>query len=90
MYKEASLVLKLANHLKIIIIASAAIAIYWLIQLIIGHSPPLSSMNTIFIVMIIGMLFHLYREVGEMKIDMKHSFTKIKDDMNLIKKKLKV
>ena len=90
--------------INIIIIVTAIIAIYFLIQLLLSHSPPLSQVNSMFIVMIIGILFkfvhsfsYLNREVGEIKVGMKRSFSKIKEDMSslktdmdLIKKKLKV
>lgn len=89
---------------KIIIITLGLVIIYFLIQLIFSRSPELSHVNTMFIVMIITVLFYVYREVGEIKIGMKYgfsntkeSFTKIKEDIDsiksnveLIKKKLKV
>lgn len=82
---------------NIIIILAFILAVYWFIQLMLGSSPELSEFNSVLTVMVIGMLFHLYREIGEVKVGIKHSFNKIKDDidllkedMNLIKKKLKV
>jgi len=83
--------------INIIIILAFVLAVYWFIQLMFGHTPDLSDFNSILIVMIIGFLFHLYREVGEIKVGIKHSFINIKEDINiiktddnLIKKKLKV
>lgn len=82
---------------NIIIILAFILAVYWFIQLMLGGSPELSEFNSVLIIMMIGMLFHLYREIGEMKVETKHislgikeSFNKIKKDINLIKKKLKV
>ena len=82
--------------LNIIILALSLLIIYWLIQLIFGGSPGLSEFNFSLIILMVGFLFKIYREVGEMKIGMKYSFSNIKSDMNnikndmaLIKKKLK-
>jgi len=90
--------------LNIIIVILSALVIYWLIQLIFGGSPSLSEFNFSMIILMVGFLFKIYREMGEMKIDsrymskgVKEGFKNIKDDishiksdMNLIKKKLKV
>ncbi len=89
---------------KIVTIVSAIIIIYWGIELLFGGSPSLSEFNSMFIVMIMGVLFmfaksfsKFNREVGEMKVDVKHSFNnmkrdmgEIKNDMEGIKKKLGV
>lgn len=80
------------------------LAVYWFIELLIGGSPGLSEFNSLLIVMIMGVLFNIYREkgnfnreFGEFKIKSTHSFERIKEDMGLIKedmqlikKKLKV
>ena len=90
--------------LNIIIVILSALVIYWLIQLIFGGSPGLSEFNFSMIILMIGFLFKIYREMGEMKIDsrymskgVKEGFKNIKGDINyikndigLIKKKLKV
>ena len=41
-------------------------------------------------IMMAGFLVKIYREIGEMRVGAKYSFARIKDDMDLIKKKLKV
>jgi len=82
---------------NIVIILLAILIIYWIIELLVGGSPDLSQVNFSLIIMTAGILFKVYREVGEIKIGMKHSFIKIKEDiglikndMDLIKKKLKI
>ena len=83
--------------LNIIILVLSILIIYWLIQLIFGGSPGLSEFNFSLIILIIGFLFKIYREMGETKIELKfmskgarEGFNNIKNDMILIKKKLKV
>ena len=76
--------------LDTILILLAALVIYWLLELIFRGSPELSKFNFGLIVLMGGMLFKIYREIGEIKVGMKHSFYNIKNDMSLIKKKLKI
>jgi len=83
--------------LDIILILIVILVIYWGIQLIFGGSPDLSQFNSALIIMLAGFLVKIYREIGEMRVGAKYSFLKIKEDigsikenMYLIKKKLKV
>ena len=83
--------------LNIIIILLTILVVYWFIQLIFGGSPGLSEFNFTLIVLLGSFLIKIHREVGEIKVEMKHvfnsikdSFINIKDDMDLIKKKLKI
>ncbi len=83
--------------LNIIIILLAILVIYWLIQLIFGGSPGLSEFNFAAIILITSFLFKIYREIGELNVETKHisnntkeGFKRIKEDMSLIKKKLKI
>ena len=90
--------------LNIIIILLAILVIYWFIKLIFGGSPGLDEFNFAIIILLGSFLIKLYREVGEIKVGIKHSFINIKEDIsllktdmnsikgdiNLIKKKLKV
>ena len=83
--------------LDAILLLLAILIIYWLIELIIGGSPDLSQFNSAIIIAIIGFLFKIHREIGETKVGMRYSFNHIKEDMDLlkndmslIKKKLKV
>ena len=74
----------------IIIIVLSILVIYWFIQLIFGGSPGLSEFNFALIILIIGFFIKIYREIGEIKVGMRYSFSHIKEDVQLIKKKLKV
>lgn len=83
--------------INIIIILLAILVVYWLIQLIIGGSPGLSEFNFALIMFIAGILFKIYRETGEIKVETEHistgvkeGFNKIKEDISLIKKGLKI
>mgnify|MGYP007077538691 CR=1 FL=1 len=80
---------KLINLLvNVIVIVSAIIIIYWAIELLFGGSPTLTEFNFLLIVMVMGILFKLYRELGEIKVGIKHSVTNIRSDINLIKSKM--
>ena len=81
--------------LKIIITLLAILVIVWAIQLIFGGSPELSEFNLAIIILMMGFLFKIYRDVGEIKIETAHmslgvkdGFNKIKDDLSSIKRKL--
>ncbi|MBU0460380.1 MAG: hypothetical protein KKH52_03690 [Nanoarchaeota archaeon] len=69
-------------------------AVYLILTTIFGNSATPIEV-TLMLFLGIGSLFgsqiyKLNREVGEIKINMKYSFNKIKEDMDAIKKKLKV
>ena len=74
--------------LDIIIILLGALIIYWFVQLIFGGSPELSEFNFALIVVMGGVLFKIYREIGEFKIKTINSFENIGRDIGLIKNKL--
>lgn len=83
--------------LNSIIIILAILVIYWFIQLLLGGSLGLSEFNFAIIILMAGILFKVYREVGEIKVETNHisigvkeGFNKIKEDTLLIKKKLKI
>jgi len=83
--------------LKVILILVAILIMYWFFQLLFGGSPTLSQFNFALIVMIAGILLKVYREIGEMKVEAKYnfkeiktSFIKIKEDIDLVKKRLKI
>jgi len=76
--------------MDIILIALSLLIIVWLIQLIFGGSPGLSEFNFALIILISGFFIKLYREIGEMKVEVKYSFERLKNDMELIKNKLKI
>lgn len=83
--------------INIMIILLTIFVVYSLIKLIFGGSPGFSEVNFALIILIGGILFKVYGEIGEIKVDTKHisvgvreSFNKIKDDITLIKKRLKI
>lgn len=76
--------------INIIIILLTILIIYWFFELIFGGSPTLTEFNFALIILMAGLLFKIYREIGEIRIGMKHSFYNIKNDMSLIKNKLKI
>jgi len=71
---------------KIITIILLILIFYWIFQLFFGGSPTLSQFNFALIIMTMGLLIKIYREVGEIKIDIMHSFNKLKEDIIFIKK----
>ncbi len=87
MYKRKSV---FDTILDIIIILLSILVIYWMLQLIFVGSPGLVEFNFAVIFLLSGFVIKIYREIGEIKMNMKHSFINIKNDINLIKKRLKV
>lgn len=71
-------------------------AVYLILTTIFGDSATpievtailFGSLGTLF-VKVYSSLYKLNREVGEMNLMMKHSFQKVKEDIGLIKKKLR-
>jgi len=70
---------------------------FWFFELLFGGSPTLIEFGAVIIVATFGYILKINREVGEIKVDMKHNFGRMKDDidliknnLNLINKKLKV
>ena len=76
--------------LKIIIIALTILIMVWGLQLLFGGSPGLEEFNFALIILLAGFFIKCYREIGEIKMNIKHSFTNIKEDINLVKKRLKI
>lgn len=83
--------------LNIILILLSALILYWFMQLLFGGSPGLSEFSVGLIILLSGFFVRMYRETGEIKVTMKHSFIKIredmgslKQDMESVKKKLKI
>jgi hypothetical protein len=74
--------------LNTILFLLSILVIYWALQLIFGGSPELIDFISAIIILIAGFLFNVYREVGEIKVGLKHSFINIKEDMNSIKEDL--
>ena len=81
---------KKIRWIDIIIIILFILAVYFILTRIFGHSASdLAISITLFTLLAAGM-YKLNREIGEFKIRTINSFEKFKDDINLIKKKLKV
>jgi hypothetical protein len=83
--------------LKIFIILVFILVTYWFFELLFGGSPTLTEFGAVIIVATFGYILKINREVGEIKVDMKHninntrqSFKIMKDDIDLIKKKLNI
>jgi len=88
--------------LKIIIVVAFVIVVYWGVELLFGGSPDLSQFNAMLIVLLGGLLMKLYREMGEVKVEIKYlsngvkegfervrgDMGELKEDMGLIKKTL--
>lgn len=74
--------------LDIILILLGVLITFWLLQLLFGGSPGLSEFNFAVIVMVVGFLAKIYRELGEIKMSLKFSFEKIKNQMEETKKEL--
>ena len=80
--------------LDVLGIAALIFAVYLILTTIFGNSATPTEV-TLMLFLGLGSLFgsqiyKLNREVGEIKINMKHSFNNIKEDMDSIKKKLNV
>mgnify|MGYP001591405006 CR=1 FL=1 len=76
--------------LNIILILLTILIIFWLIELIIGGSPTLDEFNFALIILIAGFIIKMYRELGEIKIGVRYSFNKTKEDINNINKNIEI
>ena len=77
---------------------------FWFFELLFGGSPTLIEFGAVIIVATFGYILKINREVGEIKVDMKHNINNtrqsfkimredidlIKNNLNLINKKLNV
>ena len=87
--------------LKILIILSAILVVYWFAQIMFGGSPTTEQFIIGLILAMITLIAHLYYNAGKFnqfiegtfprfEKSVESSFSKIKEDINLIKKKLKI
>ena len=87
--------------LKILIVLGTLLIIYWFIQIMLGGSPTIEQFIIGLISVIITLIVHLYYNVGKFnqfingtfprfEKNIEISFNKIKEDIELIKKKLKI
>lgn len=85
------------SWIDILIIILFLLSLYLILTRIFGHSASdltiiisLSTFLGSIIFKVSYIIFNLNRETGEIKIQMKNSFQKVREDIDLIKKKLKV
>lgn len=78
--------------IDIVIILLALLVIYWGLQLIFGGSPEITDFIVAILILLGGLVFKVYRDAGELKVEQKYisigvreSFNRIKGDMNLLK-----
>ena len=76
--------------LNVFIILIFILITYWFFELLFGGSPTLIEFGVGLILVIFGFGLKINREVGEIKVDMKHNFSRMKDDIDLIKRKLDI
>lgn len=87
--------------LKVLIILATILVVYWFIQIIFGGSPTIEQFIIGLISVIITLIVHLYYNSGKFnqfiegtfprfEKNVESSFNRIKEDITLIKKKLKV
>lgn len=81
---------KRISWIDILIIVLFVIAVYLVLTRIFGHSASELTISITLFTLIAAALYKLNREVGEFKIRAINSFDKLKEDLNLIKKKLKI
>ena len=74
----------------IILIILFLVAVGMAIWYIFGDSPTFEQINLSLIAVVVGILFKIYREVGEIKMAIKHSFANVSKDINSIKNKMKL
>jgi hypothetical protein len=82
--------------LDIVIILLIILILFWFIQLFFGGSPTLTEFNFTLILMIAGFLIKLYREMGEVKVELKHlssdvkeGFSRVREDTRELKEMVK-
>ena len=73
--------------MKILFIIVSILLVYWMLQVLLGRSPELSQINAALIVSFISVMFffmsslsNLNREIGELKVDMRHGFDRVKEE----------
>jgi hypothetical protein len=76
--------------IDIIIIILFILAVYFILRRIFGHSATDISISVTLFMLLGTLLYKLNREFGEFKVKSVYTFEKMKEDLNLIKKKLRV
>ncbi len=78
------------NWIDIIIIILFIMTLYFILTRILGHSASDLTISITLFTLVGSLLYKLSREFGEFKTKTMSSFDKIKEDMVLIKNKLKI
>ena len=78
------------NWIDILIILLFLLAVYFILTRIFGHSASDLTITISLFTVLAMALYKLNREVGEIKIGMRNGFSRIKEDINSIKNKLKI
>lgn len=78
------------NWIDILIIILFILAVYFILTRIFGHSASDLVISITLFTLLAAALYRLNRELGEFKIKTLNSFDKLKEDINLIKEKLKI
>jgi hypothetical protein len=60
--------------LNVFLVGMGILLIYWSIELLFGGSPTLQDFHIAITVIVLGFIYKLNREVGEMRIRMKYEF----------------
>lgn len=81
---------KKINWVDILIIILFILAVYFILTRIFRHSASDLAISVTLFTLLAAALYRLNREVGELKIRTINSFDKLREDINSIKKKLKV
>jgi len=87
--------------LRIVIVSGVVLIVIWFFQLMFGGSPTAEQFIIGFMFVLVGLIVHLYYRSGEFgqfirgtfprfERNVEQSFMRMKEDMDLIKKKLKV
>jgi len=78
------------SWIDIVIIILFLLSLYLILTRIFGHSASDLTITITLFSLLGGLVYKLNREFGEFKIKTVNSFTNLKGDINLIKKKLKI
>lgn len=81
---------KKINWIDIVLVILFILAVYFILTRIFGHSASDLAISVTLFSFLAGALYKLNREFGEFRIRTINGFDKLKEDTNLIKKKLKI
>jgi|TARA_Y100000310_G_C19985164_1_gene491592 hypothetical protein len=74
--------------LNLFLIGMGILLIYWSIELLFGGSPTLQDFHIAITIIVLGFVYKLNREVGEIRIRMKYEFRLVHQEIAQIHKKL--